>query len=133
LGDNNTYFIELFENEARISHIIIAEQTNNLPKSILDLITKNISDFEYFGQVVFSDLKSLNRGRPQRTYFLNEQQATLLMTYLKNTEILKRFKVQLVQDFKISPIVANTNGTTVNDNKMAESNLKCDINSTKET
>jgi hypothetical protein len=47
----------------------------------------------------FNDLKSLNSGRPQRTYFLNEAQATLLMTYLRNNEIVRKFKIRLVKEF----------------------------------
>jgi hypothetical protein len=87
------------DGEPRVSHQIIAEHTQNKPKSILDLITRNSSDFEEFGELKFNDLKSLNGGRPQRTYFLSEQQATLLMTYLRNSEIVKNFKKRLVKEF----------------------------------
>jgi len=99
MHNNSINFLEIFEDEPRISHIVIAEQTGNQPKSVLDLITKNKSDFEEFGKVLFSDLKSLNSGRPQRTYFLNEQQATLLMTYLRNSEVVRSFKKELVRQF----------------------------------
>lgn len=38
-------------------------------------------------------------GRPKNVYMLNEQQATLLMTFLKNTDIVADFKTELVRQF----------------------------------
>ncbi|HFO0275362.1 TPA: Rha family transcriptional regulator, partial [Streptococcus pyogenes] len=38
-------------------------------------------------------------GRPRRIYHLNEQQATLLVTYLGNTEPVREFKKNLVKAF----------------------------------
>ena len=39
------------------------------------------------------------RGRPMKIYRLNEQQATLLITYLKNTAPVRKFKKNLVKAF----------------------------------
>ena len=39
------------------------------------------------------------RGRPRKIYHLNEQQATLLITYLDNTKPVREFKVALVKAF----------------------------------
>lgn len=38
-------------------------------------------------------------GRPETIYHLNEQQATLLMTYLRNNEVVRAFKKELVRQF----------------------------------
>ena len=38
-------------------------------------------------------------GRPEKVYHLNEPQATLLITYLKNTEPVREFKKELVRQF----------------------------------
>ena len=38
-------------------------------------------------------------GQKITVYHLNEQQATLLMTYLKNTEQVRAFKKELVRQF----------------------------------
>ncbi len=40
-------------------------------------------------------------GRPQKIYHLNEQQATLLITYLRNTEAVTAFKKALVREFYV--------------------------------
>ncbi len=47
------------------------------------------------------DLKSKNPqgGRPIRIYLLNELQATLLLTYLGNNDIVRQFKKNLVHQF----------------------------------
>jgi phage regulator Rha-like protein len=102
MQNHNTNLIELLENELRISHIKIAEQTENKPKSILDLITKNKYDLEEFGQLRFKIAtvkNSVGAENETKIYFLNEAQATLLMTYLRNSETVKNFKKVLVKEF----------------------------------
>jgi phage regulator Rha-like protein/ribosomal protein L7/L12 len=110
--------VEMIDNEPRISHIVIAEQTENKPKSVLDLITKNKSDFEEFGNLRFKIVgleratnSGVSRGKVEtKTYFLNEPQATLLMTYLRNSEIVRKFKVRLVKEFyKMRELLQNQN------------------------
>lgn len=78
---------------------IIAEGTNNQHESVVALIIKYKADFEDFGNIEFTDFKSGKRGRPTKIYRLNEPQATLLITYLDNTEIVRRFKKELVRQF----------------------------------
>jgi hypothetical protein len=38
-------------------------------------------------------------GRPKKLYYLNEQQATLLTTFMKNSDIVREFKYKLVNEF----------------------------------
>ncbi len=100
-------FLEFIDDEYRVSHIVIAEKTDNLPQSILDLITRNILDFEEFGNLRFEIVglkrttkSGLSRGFvDSKVYYLNEQQATLLMTYLRNSEKVRNFKKRLVKEF----------------------------------
>lgn len=95
--------ITIVNDEMTISHRIVAEQTANQEISIRKLIDKYISDFKEFGMLSFEMTKTTNtglgNGRPSKTYFLNEQQAYLLLTYLANTEIVRNFKVALVKAF----------------------------------
>lgn len=87
--------------DAFTTSLIIAEGTEVQHKSVLALIRKHRKDFEELGKVEFSDLKSLNPqgGRPIKIVPLNEQQATLLVTYMDNTPVVREFKKRLVQDF----------------------------------
>lgn len=79
--------------------LTIAEKSENQHESIVRLLNNNYEDFEEYGKVEFSDLKSGKRGRPIRIYYLNEQQATLLLTYLNNSQPVKEFKKNLVREF----------------------------------
>ncbi len=84
-----------------VSHRVVAENTGNNQKNIVELITRYKADFEEFGSLPFkTEVKIGNRGGEQpKTYLLNEPQATLLMTYLRNSEIVRRFKIALVRAF----------------------------------
>lgn len=88
-------------NEAFTDSMIIANGTNNQHKSVVSLIKAHMKRLEKFGEVGFSDLKSTNPkgGRPTRVYELNEPQATLLITFLDNTDIVADFKTELVRQF----------------------------------
>lgn len=88
--------------EMTISHRVVAEQTGNEEISIRKSIDKFISDFEVFGELSFEMTpiqNSKNRVNETKTYFLNEQQAYLLLTYLRNSEVVRNFKVALVKAF----------------------------------
>lgn len=49
--------------------------------------------------VELTDLKSGKRGRPTKVYRMNEMQATLLIPYMDNTEVVREFKIRLVEQF----------------------------------
>ena len=70
--------------------------------AVQQLISTYRQDFEEFGVIAFEMRKppaGSKGGRPEIVYHLNEQQATLLMTYLKNTEVVRAFKKELVRQF----------------------------------
>ena len=87
--------------ELKVSHIVIAENTDNKQKSIKDLIARNLSDFQEFGEVEVIETKIQTAGgvQLQNTYWLNEQQYSLLMTFLRNNEVVKKFKINMVKAF----------------------------------
>jgi phage regulator Rha-like protein len=99
--------IQYIDNEPRISHKIIAKETENKDISIRKLIDKQKDALNLFGNLSFK-MTSLNRTTKdgvsrgavdEKVYFLNEQQATLLLTFMRNNEIVIKFKVRLVQEF----------------------------------
>lgn len=81
--------------------MVIAQGTGNQHKSVVAILKKYHKDFEESGKLRFSDFKSTNPkgGRPTHIYLLNEEQATLLVTYLDNTEVVREFKKKLVHEF----------------------------------
>lgn len=96
---NNLVFIK--KDDVFTSSKIIAENTNIEHESVQRILRKYKSDFEEFGRLRFSDSKSGNLlgGRPEKIGLLNEQQALLLMTYLRNNDIVRMFKKELVRQF----------------------------------
>lgn len=94
--------IQIVSSEPKVSHRVISENTNNEQRSIRLLIDNNLKDFQEFGALEFEIQKVKNSAgaiNEQKTYWLNEQQATLLMTYLRNSEVVKVFKKNLVKAF----------------------------------
>ena len=78
---------------------IIAECAEVKHDTVQSLIRNHQEDFEIYGIIGFEIRKLDGRGRPMKIYRLNEQQATLLITYLRNTEPVKEFKKNLVKAF----------------------------------
>lgn len=70
-------------------------------KNVLELIQSNLADFEDFGGVAFETRPFETPGGVQqrRVALLNEPQATLLMTFQRNTEQVRHFKKALVKAF----------------------------------
>ena len=91
----------VFEKKSAVytNSLIIADRSGSQHESVVRMIIGNIEDFEDFGQIEFTDLKSGKRGRPTRVYSLNKHQATLLLTFLNNTDPVKKFKKELVKAF----------------------------------
>ena len=77
---------------------IVAECTNLQHHTITRTIRKHQARFERFGKVGFK-IQALKSGQNTKDYILNEQQATLLVTFLKNTEQVANFKTNLVKAF----------------------------------
>ena len=81
---------------------VIAENAEVQHHAVQQLIMKYGKDFEEFGIIAFEMRKppaGSKGGRPETIYRLTEEQATLLMTYLKNTERVRAFKKELVRQF----------------------------------
>lgn len=78
---------------------IIAESAKVKRTSVDRLIREHENTLKQFGIVGFEIRKLSGAGRPETVYRLNEEQATLLITFLKNTEPVVKFKTALVHEF----------------------------------
>ena len=88
--------------ELTVSHRVIADFTGIQQKNIVELLNKHKEDFEEFGTLSVSNggvVVNDGKGEQPKTYHLNEQQATLLMTYLQNTPVVRNLKKALVREF----------------------------------
>jgi len=77
---------------------IVAENAGITHKSLKNVVRKYESDLKEFGLLPFKTAE-VEFGRPETFYEFNEEQATLLFTYLRNTEQVRNFKKKLVKAF----------------------------------
>lgn len=80
---------------------VIAKYAGIEEKTVNNRINQYRDDLTEFGRLEFSTIKRLNSsgGRPRKVWHLNEQQATLIVTYLDNTVAVRNFKKALIRQF----------------------------------
>jgi phage regulator Rha-like protein len=88
-------------NDVFTDSMVIAQGTGVEHRKIKAAIRKNQKHLEEFGglSAPHQAENNVGRGRPETYYLLNEQQATFLITLLKNTEVVVGFKKELVKQF----------------------------------
>lgn len=95
--------VELRENDVFTNSKVIAEGTENKHEAVQKIISKYSSDIEDFGALRFEMrvLKHENyRGSTrEKVYLLNEEQATFVITLLRNSKVVVKFKKELVRQF----------------------------------
>lgn len=82
---------------------IIAEYARVSHHAVQQMIGKYEAQFKAFGLLAF-EMRAVKKARGikhEKLYHLNEQQATLLITFLRNTEPVLRFKTELVRQFYV--------------------------------
>jgi phage antirepressor YoqD-like protein len=77
--------------------IAIAEGTGNDHASVIKMVRAYQDDLEGFGLLDFKSEST--SGRPTEYATLNERQATLIISYMRNSEIVRAFKIRLVRRF----------------------------------
>ena len=92
----------LSDGEPRTTSLAIAEGMKIEHRAVIQLIRTYVADLAEFGLLAFE-----MRPRPAGQHggadveyaVLNQEQSTLIMTYMKNTEIARSFKKRLVKAF----------------------------------
>lgn len=84
------------------SSFIVAENAGITHKAVKNQISKREKELKMFGNLtVFTVPSEIGIQYDETGYELNEQQATLLFTFLRNTEQVIEFKVLLVKAFYV--------------------------------
>lgn len=91
-------FLETSNRVPYTTHRIIAECAGVNDITVRKLIDLHKTELERFGKVSF-EMTALPSGQQGKNYRLNEQQATLLITFMRNTEAVTQFKMELVKQF----------------------------------
>lgn len=81
--------------------LIVAEGTGAQHRAVLQLIKQNQQDFEEFGRVEFEmqPFETAGGTQKRRVAILNREHAILLMTYMRNNDVVRQFKKNLIHAF----------------------------------
>lgn len=90
--------VQIKNNEVFTDSMVIAIGTGNKHKNVKEMVIKYQSDFCDFGTLSVLNGESTG-GRREQFYQLNEEQATFLITLLRNTKKVVAFKKELVRQF----------------------------------
>ena len=98
---NSTPIVSINNGQLVTTSLAIAEGVGNPHKSVIQLIRQNVSDLNDFGGVAFENAPFETAGGTQsrEVAILNEQQSTLLLTYMRNNDVVRKFKKRLVKAF----------------------------------
>ncbi len=94
---NDLVFLK--KDEAWTDSLVIAEGTGVEHRKLKTTIRKHRERLEGFGKLSAPYEAESTGGRPEKYYVLNEEQATFLVTLLKNTDRVVSFKAELVRQF----------------------------------
>ncbi|MGA5482755.1 phage antirepressor KilAC domain-containing protein [Pseudomonas siliginis] len=102
-GENvsRTEIVSLVDGEAVTTTLAIAAGCEVDHASVIKLVRTYQGDMEEFGRVGFEIQTFQTAGGQQAREIatLNEQQSTLLLTYMRNSAIVRDFKKRLVKEF----------------------------------
>lgn len=93
--------VSIVNGEPLTTTTAIAAGTEAKHKAVIQLARTYKADLEEFGRVAFEMAPFETHGGIQHreVALLNEQQATLLMTYMRNSPVVRAFKKRLVKAF----------------------------------
>ena len=78
--------------------LIVAEKYQVLHKTVTNTIRKYFDDFQEFGTMKHY-YNALNSEKETMIFLLNEEQFYLLVTYMKNTEVARKYKKEFIRQF----------------------------------
>jgi hypothetical protein len=110
MQNNPIVQIDVIDNQPVISTLTVAQNVISEKeadvilkknKQIIELINDNLQDFEEFGKVRFQTAPSIKEHSSQNIKIaeLNDEQYFLLMTYQRNTPVVRDFKIKATKAF----------------------------------
>ena len=89
--------VEVVGGEPLATSLVVAGGMKAKHKNVLELIRRHSASLGEFGALAFETRKS--GGRPTEVAMLNEQQAALLISLMRNSSEVVSFKVRLIREF----------------------------------
>lgn len=94
----NTPIVSVINGEPLASSEVIAKGVGLQHKNVLALARSHAATLMEFGKLAF-ETRVNRRGQPTEIAMLNERQASLLLTMMRNSKAALAFKVELVREF----------------------------------
>lgn len=93
--------VEIKKFDVLANSFSISEGVNRSHETVIKLIDKYLPDLEEYGRVGFEIRTFTTNGgkQKQRVALLNEQQCTLLITFMRNNSVVIAFKKQWFVNF----------------------------------
>lgn len=100
-GKNQDSLVLMHSGMPATTTLAISHGTRNEHKSVIQLVRNYRADLEEFGGVTFEmrPFETAGGKQEREVAILNEQQSTLILTYMRNSEIVRTFKKALVKAF----------------------------------
>lgn len=86
------------DGEPRASSEVIARGVKQGHRGLMQLIRRHQDNLESFGKVQFQ-MRANRRGSPTEVALLNEHQAALIISFMRNSAEVVDFKVRLIREF----------------------------------
>lgn len=101
MNNEHTSLVSIIDGQAFTTSVAIAEGTDNEHASVIKLVRTYQADLEEFGRVGFEiqPFETAGGMQSREIAFLNQEQSTLVMTYMRNSEVVRAFKKRLVKAF----------------------------------
>ncbi|WP_019343474.1 phage regulatory protein/antirepressor Ant [Mycolicibacterium conceptionense] len=100
---NHDLVFEGADGEPFTTSLVIATETGNQHKNVLALVRANLADLNDLGNMVAFETRARVEGQhgggDTEFAVLNEPQSALLITYMRNNEVVRAFKKRLVAGF----------------------------------
>ncbi|MBM7616690.1 phage regulator Rha-like protein [Weissella uvarum] len=96
--DNELVFYHNIKDEPYTTSDVIAEFSGVSLRSINKLTNEHKKELEQFGKMRF-EIAPMPSGQSRKIWHYNQRQATLFITFMKNTRQVIKFKMALVDEF----------------------------------
>lgn len=94
--------VDIINNKPLASSLVIADGMGVSHKSVIQLVRKYLAELRSFGPLAF-EMRMVKRpqggGSSSEYALLNEQQATFLISLMRNSDDVVEFKLNLIKEF----------------------------------
>ena len=99
---NTNQLVAIINDTPAVTTLVIAQEVGYDHASVIKLVREHVADLEEFGLTRFEiqpKTPGIRGGSDTEYAILNEQQCALILTYLRNSDVVREFKKRLIREF----------------------------------